>query len=503
MLNLHKGEFIRWMIIGWFILFAFFIGFLLHYSTIKSQLYVSTQNRYEMMQLAQELRLSSDDLTRFARSYVVTGDKKFYDQYMEVLSIRNGKSARPAMYEGIYWDIDEQTRQMRHPSKTKISLQERFKALPYTADELNLLKLSEANSNQLVGLEIKAFNDFKAGKQSEAIRIMYSQEYFLAKTIIMDPIDRFMIKLSHRTTFQVNQLYAALDLYAQFSVITFLAIFGYTLLIFFYINRKDKEHLTIVKNYSIDLEKEVESRTAELLAAKNEAETATHAKTRFLANMSHELRTPLNAILGFSQILRYKKIEPSSASLINKINIAGNNLLILVNTLLDFSKIESGEYKAEISEFSFFTILDEVKLLFEAQMEEKQLQFHYVNCENEIIITADYQLIKQVIINLLSNAVKFSPHSSQIVIEYALLDSMHMLSIKDEGPGIGEVEIETLFQPYTQGNASKNTATKGTGLGLNICKTIIEQLHHGKIGVHSKPGFGSEFFFQLPAISTK
>lgn len=502
-LNLQKGKISYWMITVWFVLFTFFIGFLLHYSTIKSQLQLSTDNRYKMVQLAQELRLSSDDLTRFARSYVVTGDKKYYDQYVEVLAIRNGESARPAMYEGIYWDIDEKTRQIRHPRENKISLKERFNALPYTTEEVNLLKLSEANSNKLVTLELKAFDELKEGKQSEAIKIMYSKEYFQAKTIIMDPIDRFMIKLSDRTAIQVNHLYSTLDLYTQLSIIAFLAILGYTLVIFFYINRRDKEYLTIVENYSIDLEKEVKNRTSELLMAKNEAEMATKVKTQFLANMSHELRTPLNAILGFSQILRHNPIDASSASMVDKINIAGKNLLILVNTLLDFSKIESGEYKVKFSEFSFFKILEEVKLLFESQMEEKQLQLHCVNCEQEITITADYQLIKQVVINLLANAAKFSPPQSTIVIGYELRDSMHTFFVKDEGPGIGKEEIKTLFQPYIQGDASKKTAIKGSGLGLSICKTIIEKLHHGKIGVHSELNHGAQFFFQLPVVSAE
>jgi signal transduction histidine kinase len=226
---------------------------------------------------------------------------------------------------------------------------------------------------------------------------------------------------------------------------------------------------------------------------------ASKAKDTFLSSMSHELRTPLNAIIGFSQILMVKPDTPETIKgVIEKIHISGKNLLTLVNTILDFSKIESGKMDLFIDPFEMQALIDEVKILVEPMAEKKQIAL-LLDLKEPLIIKADRQLIKQVILNLLSNAIKFSPQSTAIVLEYMKEEQFHCFAIRDQGVGIDHDQIATLFDPFTQIREHQNESIKGTGLGLAIVKKIIE-LHHGKIWIESVPGEGSTFFIALPKL---
>lgn len=177
-------------------------------------------NRHLMIQKADELRQSSDDLTRFCRTYVVSADTNYRDKYFKVLDIRNGKVARPKNYEHIYWDLLESIRRNRHPDEKKTSIQEEMSLLPYTKYEFQKLKEAENNSNNLVHLEIEAFNAMdglfkdKDGEytikgeknQSLAIALLHSMSYHKAKEKIMLPIDEFLSSLTERTKKEVKFL---------------------------------------------------------------------------------------------------------------------------------------------------------------------------------------------------------------------------------------------------------------------------------------------------------
>jgi len=230
------------------------------------------------------------------------------------------------------------------------------------------------------------------------------------------------------------------------------------------------------------------------------AQKAERAKGQFLANMSHELRTPLNAIIGFSQILQHRKIIPESEiTYIDKILISGQNLLKLVNTILDFSKIEEGKMEYYPSEFFLGTLIREVHVLVESQLQEKQINLTLPNLEIEQAVFADIQLLKQVLINLLSNAIKFTPAEGRITLSYKKENEIHYFSVCDSGTGIAREELETLFTPFVQGSEAINAAVKGTGLGLAISKRIIEDIHKGKIEVESEVNKGSCFSFKFPS----
>jgi signal transduction histidine kinase len=242
-----------------------------------------------------------------------------------------------------------------------------------------------------------------------------------------------------------------------------------------------------------------------LIRLVDEAERASTSKDMFLANMSHELRTPLNAIIGFSQILMMNKTLPENlAPYIQKIGIAGNNLLTLVNTILDFAKLEAGKlsFKPEITLFS--NVIREIATIIEPMAHKKSIQFHYPELIS-LGLYLDKGLIVQVLLNLLSNAVKFTHEGGEITltIDYDESARAYKIGIRDNGIGIEAHNIATLFDPFTQVENPFQKSTKGTGLGLAISKRIIEDLHGGRIWVESTAGEGSAFYFTIPVSSSQ
>ena len=237
----------------------------------------------------------------------------------------------------------------------------------------------------------------------------------------------------------------------------------------------------------------------EAIMAMNEAKEANRAKDAFLSNMSHELRTPLNAINGFSQVLLARADTPEKVKVfLEKIYISGKSLLSLVNTILDFAKIESGKTDVVLSDFLVRALVEEVNVLVEPSLNDKSLSL-IVDVDTDLIVQADRQLIKQVLVNLVSNAIKFSNTSEKIKIIAKEIDEKVEFRIIDRGVGIAADKIATLFDPFVQVREAQNDSIKGTGLGLSIVKKIVE-LHGGEVWIKSTQGKGSAFYFSLPKI---
>lgn len=237
-----------------------------------------------------------------------------------------------------------------------------------------------------------------------------------------------------------------------------------------------------------------------LIMAMQKAQESQIAKDQFLANMSHELRTPLNAILGFSQIIVSRKETPDLIkTYVSKINVAGKNLLEHVNTILNFSKIESGKMEYKFETFELKPLFEELQILLEPQAQDRELNLVLPAIENGNIY-GDQRLIKQVFTNLLSNAIKFTHANTTVTISYELNKEReeHMFSICDEGDGIDDQTLETLFEPFSQGENSIKNAIPGTGLGLAICKKVVNEIHKGDIWAENKKEGGACFYISIP-----
>ena len=243
----------------------------------------------------------------------------------------------------------------------------------------------------------------------------------------------------------------------------------------------------------------VKEREVSLVEFADKAEHASKSKDMFLANMSHELRTPLNAITGFSQILMMKKDTSDSVKkYIEKINVAGNNLLDLVNTILDFAKLEAGKMQFNPSLSNISLVIHEVQTIISFLAKKKNITLHIPNIIS-LNLYIDKVLFKQVLINLLTNAIKFTPENGEVslTVVYDADKHKYIFEVKDNGIGIPAQDTAKLFQAFSQLDNSYQKEHKGTGLGLMISKKIIEDLHNGSIWVKSVEGEGSSFFLAM------
>jgi len=255
----------------------------------------------------------------------------------------------------------------------------------------------------------------------------------------------------------------------------------------------------LIFEYSQNLEQKVKSRTIELKKAKQQAEVANKSKSSFLANMSHELRTPLNSILGFTQIMLSDSIASTTQrKRLTIINRSGEHLLALINDILDLSKIESGKIDYIPSNFDLYDLLDSTKDLLGLKAVNKNLEliFEY-NPELPKYIRTDERKLQQVLINLINNAIKFTQEGQVIVRVQPDQNNINKLNfeVEDTGAGIAESEINSLFKPFTQTTAGRNSQ-EGTGLGLSISLKFI-QLMQGDITVSSQLGQGTVFKFHI------
>jgi signal transduction histidine kinase/CheY-like chemotaxis protein/HPt (histidine-containing phosphotransfer) domain-containing protein len=246
------------------------------------------------------------------------------------------------------------------------------------------------------------------------------------------------------------------------------------------------------------------SMQAELVQAKQTAEAAMMSKSEFLATMSHEIRTPLNGIIPLLDILMSSQLGPDQKDYLQTAYKSACELLRIVDDILDYSKIEASKLVLESVALNLRETLDSVKRLLDKNAEAKHLRFS-VNIDPgvRLLVRGDPVRLRQVLTNLVSNAIKFTPRGAVIVQvgkrSETRTHSEIMFVVKDSGVGIAPEAAAKLFQPFSQADASTTRMHGGTGLGLVICKRLVE-LMNGKIGVRSELGKGSVFWFSVPFL---
>ncbi len=260
------------------------------------------------------------------------------------------------------------------------------------------------------------------------------------------------------------------------------------------------------------IEEKVARRTRELRESMEEAQAAARAKSRFLANMSHELRTPMHAVLSFAEF-GVKKIEKASKDRLlgyfREIRSSGENLMQLLNNLLDLSKAQAGKMTYTMRAGNLQTVLQSVLSELDPLIRKKNLRTAVLPAAFSTEADFDSFRIAQVARNLLSNAVKFTDPERTITMSFSegsidVDDEVRPsieLSVSDEGFGIPEEEIETIFDPFAQSQKTDSGAG-GTGLGLSICKEIVDA-HHGWIRAANRPGGGAIFTFSIPRMQPR
>ena len=252
-------------------------------------------------------------------------------------------------------------------------------------------------------------------------------------------------------------------------------------------------------------EYEVNRINADLARARDDALAASKAKSQFLANMSHELRTPLNAIIGYSEMLKEEAAEQGNNMLatdLKKIYGAGHHLLGLINDILDLSKIEAGKVSIFAEKLSVAALVNETIELIQPLAYKNANQVLVIGIEEAGEIVTDVIKLKQILYNLLSNACKFT-RNGEITLEISRRQNSEsgkiVFSISDTGIGMSELEVDKLFEYFSQADPSTTRQYGGTGLGLAISKRFCE-LMGGNIGVSSTKGLGSVFEVSLPVV---
>ncbi len=270
---------------------------------------------------------------------------------------------------------------------------------------------------------------------------------------------------------------------------------------------------------------ELQYKSAQLKISNVELKAASQAKSNFLANMSHELRTPLNAVIGFSEVLidqHFGDLNATQKEYATDILMSGRHLLSLINDILDLSKVEAGKMEIDETEVNVSEIMNNSASIVKEKSHKKGLRLFVQELSPPILIKADERKIKQVLYNLLSNAIKFTDRGDRVEISAEVVNRQWLkdnvpemfkkdvlkqksdavmnylkISVEDTGIGIKADSLKTIFDTFQQEEKTTSRRYGGTGLGLALCKMLVE-LHGGRIWVESELGVGSIFTFILP-----
>ena len=273
------------------------------------------------------------------------------------------------------------------------------------------------------------------------------------------------------------------------------------------IGRAERKNGQTIRLYGTfqDIEQQKHNEQA-LLGAMEEARAASVAKSEFLANMSHEIRTPLNGVVGFTDLLLKTRMDQNQQQYLQSVHHSANALLDLINDILDFSKIEAGKLELSQVKTPLWEMLEQVCDIVKHNVEEKKLEFLlHIAPDVPQYIWVDAIRLRQIIINLVSNAIKFT-ETGEIELSVAVVNqnSSHDTSepvclefaVRDTGIGIEEKRQQSIFQAFSQQDASTTRKYGGTGLGLTISSQLLEMMGSG-MKLDSQPGKGSRFSFQL------
>lgn len=518
------------------------------------------QNRIELHNLGEELADASDYLTDEARKFAVTGEiNHFYNYWYEVyesktrdtvisaLSSYNPPENEKALLKEAKAYSDELIKTETISMKLKL-ISENKSAESFNSDP-NLYDYLKYVYNYDLPEEYLFLSPEQMQKKS--VEILYDSCYYESKNLIMSPIEEFQSVMDNRLNCSVEKAIQRQDTASVVQIccsVSVLALIGVLIsgLNFLYVRplneyadalsadsvQNQLEHQDFSKvrvipqgakelycfgetfnHLSLILHEELKRRAAaekEMRYARDEADRANRAKSDFFAQMSHELRTPLNAIIGYLYLLRETQLNEKQREYCRAIDFSSENLLGLINNILDFSKMESGNMVFEITDFNLPQLIHDVYNMMKSNAIQKNLKLELYLSENiPRFVKGDPLKLQQVLVNLLSNALKFtsdgtislkadvkSKYDNKWIIEF---------SVRDTGIGIAKEDFDKIFQPFVQGDAGVTRTYGGTGLGLPISQKIVQNASNGKyeIRVDSVLNQGSCFRFRMEFLSGK
>lgn len=515
------------------------------YVRSEKQIDKANELRQQSFLLADELRQSSDDLTRMVRTYVATGDPVYKQRYQEILDIREGKKPRPVNYENIYWDLVLADNQRPSQDGQAVALLELMRHAGFQEKEFAKLAQAKANSDALTNTEFYAMELIEStdpateANRLKASRMLNDATYHQAKASIMRPIREFYQMMDQRTleavlvakdvstlvrgsliilgallAFTLWRAYRALHATLGCSVDelqqriarlgsgdlsspipapenakdSVLAWLSETQINLARIEAERKQAEAAVLQLNTELEQRVAQRTVQLEAANKELE-------EFSYSMSHDMRTPLRALDGFSKIL----LEEHSASLDDE----GKRLLMvlrdnaqrmgrLIDDILRF--LSMGRRKMEFNSIDIAELASEIFSELQTVAHGRHLR---LKIGTPPPAWGDRDMIHQALLNLLSNAIKFSPSDGEALIEVGgtTEEGENRYFVKDFGVGFDMRYADKLFRVFERVHPTGQF--EGSGIGLAIVKRIVER-HGGRVWADSEVNEGATFYFTLP-----
>ncbi|MGG7035574.1 MAG: sensor histidine kinase [Flavobacterium sp.] len=466
-----------------------FIGFYFlnkQLETVKE----ASEKRVKSILIANELRQTSDNLTRMARNYVITKDPSQKTNYENILKIRNGELARPLAANAIYLDqlspagIKTFSKDENPYSLIEIAINEGI-----NDEEINILKEAKKLSDLLAIKEEKAFEFTETNRQAQANELVFGNSYDSEKNAIIYTLNDFHNSLNNRTQKELELQEKNLDKIIQ----TMSFVFVLSILFFAIIVYTLKKINKIISEAYFRIEKYSEKVTK-----------INDSKNKFFSIIAHDIKSPFIGFLGLTQMLSedikqlsYEEIQELSKSM----HKSANNLYELLENLLEWANIENGISEYKPKKLSVSEIVNKNIELHRDLLIQKNIELtNSITDSTEVL--ADKRMLNIILRNLISNAIKFTPHGGKIEIgieKNKLNPAFQTIYVKDNGLGMSESTIEKVFKINAKTSELGTDGEKGTGLGLILCKEFINK-NNGEIWIESQEGQGSTFYFTLPIV---